>query len=114
MCIVDSFVVDKKDFLKTYKIGSEAGKLFMYNEYFKDREPSETTVYETELGTKIYYSEYQPADSTLNILASNKRQDGWSKGTPLPGSINGEVNANYPYVMSDGVTITMQPTALSQ
>ena len=105
VCIVDSFVVDKKDFLKTYKIGSEAGKLFMYNEYFKDREPSETTVYETELGTKIYYSEYQLADSTLNILASNKRQDGWSKGTPLPGSINGEVNANYPYVMSDGVTI---------
>lgn len=105
VCIIDSVIVDKKDFLKAYKIGPEAGKLFMYNEYFKDRKPCETTVYETELGTKIYYAEYLPEDSTLNILASNKQQDSWSKGTPLPGAINEGVNANYPYVMSDGITI---------
>ncbi len=105
VCIVDSFVVDKKDFLKAYKTGPETGKLFMYNEYFKDRPASETTVYETELGTKIYYAEYLSANSTLNILTSNKRQGGWSEGTPLPGSVNGKVNANYPYVMSDGVTL---------
>lgn len=31
--------------------------------------------------------------------------DEWSQGKPLPGSINASGNANYPYVLSDGVTI---------
>lgn len=35
VCFIDSFVVDKKDFLKAYKISPESGKLFMYDTYFK-------------------------------------------------------------------------------
>ena len=31
--------------------------------------------------------------------------DVWSLGKPLPGCINASGNANYPYVLSDGVTI---------
>ena len=62
------------------------------------------TVYETELGNKIYYSELQK-DSTLNILSRNKMMDEWGKGNMLPGSINESMNANYPYVLADGITI---------
>ena len=36
VCFIDSFVVDKKDFLKAYKISPESGKLFMYDTYFKN------------------------------------------------------------------------------
>ena len=31
--------------------------------------------------------------------------DQWGEGTPLPGSINDNGNANYPFVMTDGITI---------
>lgn len=104
VCFIDSFVVDKKSFLETYKISPESGKLFMYNDYFRDSDSQGGTVYETELGNKIYYSELQQ-DSTLNILSSNKMMNEWSKGNMLPGSINESMNANYPYVLADGITI---------
>lgn len=104
VCFIDSFVVDKKDFLKAYKISPESGKLFMYGTYFKNSNGKGGTVYETELGNKIYYSELQK-DSTLNILSRNKMMDEWGKGNMLPGSINESMNANYPYVLADGITI---------
>ena len=104
VCIIDSFVVDKQNFLEAYKISPESGKLFLYDTYFGTAEGKGGTVYETEIGNKIYYSELQK-DSTLNILSRNKMSGEWSAGTLLPGSINAAMNANYPYVMADGVTI---------
>lgn len=59
VCFIDSFVVDKKDFLKAYRISPESGKLFMYDAYFENSNSKGGTVYETELGNKIYYSELQ-------------------------------------------------------
>lgn len=104
VCFIDSFVVDKKDFLNAYQISPESGKLFMYNAYFKGSDKKGGTLYETERGNKIYYSEQQP-DGTLSILSRNKLLDKWSSGSLLPGSINEAVNANYPFVLTDGVTI---------
>ena len=44
-------------------------------------------------------------DSTLSILSRNKLLDKWSDGSLLPGSINEAMNADYPYVLTDGITI---------
>lgn len=104
VCFIDSFVVDKEKFLDAYKISPESGKLFMYDTYFNDSSKEGGTVYETELGNKLYYSEMQP-DSTLSILSRNKLLDKWSDGSLLPGSINEAMNADYPYVLTDGITI---------
>ena len=104
VCFIDSFVVDKEKFLDAYKISPESGKLFMYDTYFNDSGKEGGTVYETELGNKLYYSEMQP-DSTLSILSRNKLLDKWSDGSLLPGSINEAMNADYPYVLTDGITI---------
>lgn len=57
VCIIDSFVVDKANFLSAYKISEESGKLFMFNEFFQTEGDHPGTVYETEIGNKIYYSE---------------------------------------------------------
>ena len=105
VCVVDSVVVDKKDFLSAYRNGPESGRLFMYNAYFKDAPAQESTVFETELGNRIYYAERQEGDTTYNIVARSRMADGWSRPTPLSGAVNEGVNANYPYVMSDGVTV---------
>ena len=55
----------------------------MYDTYFENSNSKGGTVYETELGNKIYYSELQK-DSTLNILSRNKMMNEWGKGNMLP------------------------------
>jgi hypothetical protein len=104
VCIIDSFVVDKESFLKVYKISEESGKLYKYKEFFKTNGNSEATVYETELGNIVYYSE-RDNDNTLSINTRIKMQDGWSKPVPFPNIINDSANENYPFVLTDGITI---------
>lgn len=104
VCIIDSFVTDKATFLNAYKISEESGKLYMFDEFFQTAGNHEGTVYQTEIGNKIYYSE-KGERGNLNIFSKNKLLDEWSNGRPLPSSINASGNANYPYVMSDGITI---------
>lgn len=103
VCVIDSIVVDKQHFLEAYKISPEAGKLATYASYFGEGGQG-GTVYETELGDRLYYSKRQE-DGTLDILSCAKIQGEWANGHRLPESINGAVNADYPYVMTDGVTI---------
>lgn len=102
--VIDSFVVDKDNFLSAYKLSEESGKLFTYNKYFKQEGDNQGTVYETEIGNKIYYSE-QGKDKALNILSKNKMLDNWGEGNQLPGSINANGNSNYPFMLTDGATI---------
>lgn len=104
VCIIDSFVVDKTNFLEAYKMSEESGKLFTFNEFFGTEGEHPGTVYETEIGNKIYYSE-KGENGNLDIFSKNKLLDEWSKGHSLPSSINASGNANYPFVMADGVTI---------
>lgn len=103
VCVIDSFVVNKADFLKVYKISEEAGTLYSYNDFFKTEGYHPGTVYETEIGNRVYYSEQK--EEKMNIFSKTKMLDEWSQGKPLSKNINGSGNANYPYVLSDGVTI---------
>lgn len=104
VCIIDSFIADKANFLNAYKISEESGKLSTYNNFFETEGEHPGTVYETEIGNKIYYSE-KGEKGRLDIFSRNKQLNEWSKGRPLPGSINETGNTNYPFVLSDGATI---------
>lgn len=104
VCIVDSVVIDKLHFLEAYKLNKESGRLYMYNDFFQEKKENDATVYETQIGNRIFYAKQQE-DGTLGIFSDSKIQGNWSKSLPLPASINGGVNANYPYVLSDGTTI---------
>ena len=102
VCFIDSFVVDKENsWMHTNqpRIGQAVHVRHLLHDSGRGG-----TVYETELGNKLYYSEMQP-DSTLSILSRNKLLDKWSDGSLLPGSINEAMNADYPYVLTDGITI---------
>ncbi|KAA6325768.1 hypothetical protein EZS27_025055 [termite gut metagenome] len=104
VCVIDSFVVDKENFLEVYKISEESGKLYKYKDFFPVGGNSEATVYETELENVIYYSE-RGEDNTLSIYTRIRMQDGWSAATPFPGMINDSANVNYPFMLTDGITI---------
>ncbi len=102
--VIDSFVVDKANFLSMYKISEESGRIYSFNEYFESEGEHPGTVYETELANKVYYGD-KGKGQKLHIYTQNKLQDEWGKESLLPSNINTGGNTNYPFVLTDGVTI---------
>lgn len=101
--VIDSFVVEKSGLIEGYKLSEESGRLFTYKDYFKTEKEHPGTVYETEIGNRVYYADQ--GKKNLNIYTQTKLIDEWSKGKELPSTINEAGNANYPFVMTDGSTI---------
>lgn len=102
--IIDSMVVDKDDFLSAYILSEESGTLTSYNKFFKPEELLSSTVYMNQKGDKIYYA--HPTDGNQYCLFSQSRlMDKWGDEKQLPMNINSKNDDNYPFVLSDGVTI---------
>lgn len=100
--VIDSFVVDKADFLSSYKLSEESGKIFGNG---AKGTIDASGAYETELGNKTYYAAANDKGK-LNLYTKNKIAGGWTKGVALPIIINKPgSNVNYPYLLSDGLTI---------
>lgn len=101
ICVIDSFVVDKNDFLSAYRLGHEAGVVDTYNHYFQtDRQSG--TIYQNELGQKLYTA--QMDEGKLALFSSDKLLDKWSAPREVPG-LDSDGNNNYPYLLSDGTTL---------
>ncbi len=100
--IIDSFVVDKSTFLTAYKVGQEAGVMDTYNHYFNTEALQGSILYQTELGNRIYYA--KPDGDSLSLCSQDRLADSWEEATLLQG-LNTDGNQNYPYVLSDGVTL---------
>ena len=104
VCIIDSIIVDKKNFLKAYRMGSDVGTLCKASDYFNN--PSlEGVLSITERGTDIYYPQRVDADgvSYLKIFTATKTSKEWSKATMLKGFDTGG-NDDYPFMSADGTT----------
>ncbi len=103
--VIDSVVIDKQDFLQIYRLGSSAGQLSSYADFFTVPADSadERTVYEPELGNAIIYSDKHQGGLSLYRSAWNGTQ--WTKGTLLPEPVTAGGTQNYPYMLSDGLTL---------
>lgn len=95
--VVDSFVVDKDQFLSAFKLGSQAGTVSM-------NEDGITTSYTNEMEDKKVIA--QASGEGTSLYSSIKLIDRWSMPEPLKGGIT-EVGTdlNYPFVASDGITL---------
>lgn len=102
--IIDSFVVDKNNFLEAYKISEESGDIFTFNDYFKQTGKNPGTVYQTELKNKLYYGDKEK-NGNINIYTRARSLGDWGKASILPDVINTSANENFPYVLSDGATL---------
>ena len=71
VCIIDSVVIDKANFLSAYRIGEETGRLYTYNEFFQTTGNHPGKVYVTELRHKIYFGQ-DNAEGRLNIQSQKK------------------------------------------
>jgi hypothetical protein len=104
VAVIDSVVVDKDSFLSAYKISEESGNLYPFSKFFKTEGNNEGTVYQTELGNKLYYGD-NGKNNHLSIYTKTKLINQWSEASPLPKNINSGEDTNYPFVMSDGITL---------
>ena len=103
VCIIDSVVIDKANFLSAYKISEETGRLYTYDEYFEANGNHPGTVYETELRNKVYFGK-ENAEGVIDIFKKDKLGNEWGESRELPERINGSGDTNYPFVMADGIT----------
>lgn len=102
--IIDSLVVDKEAFLTVYTLSEECGTLDSYRNFFQTNDTVFTTVYMSQKKNKIYYA--QPCkDGHYYLFTQSLLMDKWGDEKQLPMNINSESNDNYPFVLSDGITI---------
>lgn len=102
--IIDSLVVDENDFLHAYTLSEEAGSLVSYQEFFAVNGVVGSTVYMNEKGDKVYYAR-PSGDNRYCLFTQSKLLDSWGDEKQLPMNVNSSDDDNYPFVLSDGVTI---------
>lgn len=95
--VVDSFVVDKSDFLSAYKLSPASGKLAVTDNGCG-------TSFVNELNDKMIFAQ-QGDDGKTHLYSCIKLINKWSDREPLKGITQQEGNANYPFLDSDGVTL---------
>ncbi|MDR0977255.1 MAG: hypothetical protein LBL78_05840 [Prevotellaceae bacterium] len=104
VCIVDSIVVDKDNFLSAYRLSNETGTLESYNKFFRTDANDAGTVYETSLRDRIYYAQ-KGKGGYYDIYKAWELRDGWDEPELIDVLANDSTNANYPFVMNDGITL---------
>lgn len=101
--IIDSMVVDKKDFLKYYRLSRETGKFSVQTANTAGKETVDLVTFITQRGDRKIFSDLT-ANNT-NLYTANKLLDGWSKPESLSQNINTNADENYPFLMLDGLTL---------
>ena len=100
--IVDSIVTDKDKFLASYRLSSETGSLTTTSQFFGKQ--LEGYAFLNEMGNKVYFS--QPDNNDLLWLyTSDKLGNSWSEATRLQGLDEGISEADYPFMLNDGITL---------
>ena len=93
--IIDSIIVDKSVFLYAYHLVEEAGTL---------ERTTGSVIYENQLKDRRFYGK-QNEENFYRLYTQVKMQDGWSEEKPLNIPDDSLSDDNYPFVMSDGLTI---------
>ena len=106
---IDSFVVNKNEFLQSFHIGTSCGSINFYENIFPtDQKASDdlkrTTIYLNEFQDNLIYS-YPDKNGYNRLVTRNKVGDNWSKSSTLEELSDQNGNQGYPYLLSDGTTL---------
>jgi hypothetical protein len=93
--IIDSIIVDKNNFLNAYHLSEDAGTL---------EKTKSSVIYENQLKDRRFYGKKNDKN-LFRLYTQVKTQDGWSEEKHLDIPVDSSANDNYPFVMSDGLTI---------
>ncbi len=105
--VVDSVVVDADDFFRYYRLSPESGSLNAPAEVlphsFSAAEP--TVVYEPESRRQMIWAMPDTAGVFRLVTSGALYGDAWEQPQPLGDQLNEGGDANYPFLMPDGVTL---------
>lgn len=98
---IDSIVISKNQFLSAIRLSSESGKLMPTASFFRSQQQG--TLYLNEMGNKVYFSQQEGTQQQL--FTADKLGNEWSRPQPLEGLDEGIEETDYPFMLSDGVTL---------
>jgi tetratricopeptide (TPR) repeat protein len=101
--IIDSTVVEKKDFLKYYRLSRETGKFSVQTVNTTEKENIDLVTFITQRGDRKIFSDL--SGKRTDLYTANKLLDGWSKPERLSQNVNTVDDENYPFLMLDGITL---------
>jgi len=99
IAIIDSVVVDKGNLLAACRFDSDLGTLVASR-----KGDLELIKYVTQRGDRQIFSD-TTSEAGLDIFSAYRLLGNWEEATPLSAAINTADNENYPFLMSDGVTL---------
>ena len=99
--IIDSIVTDQDRFLSQYRLSSETGTLTTTGQFFGKSLSGHAFL--NEMGNKVYFSRTD-GSGFHRLYTSDKLGTVWGEGTPLKGISEGITDADYPFMMNDGIT----------
>jgi len=100
---IDSIVVDKTDFLTNIPLSSEAGTISSYEKFFDRPAQVPLSVFQNEFGDRCYYAEGDTLGTRLYSI--DRLGNKWSKPHELTEFGEDYRSLNYPFLMSDGMTL---------
>ena len=99
--IIDSIVADKSQFLSHYVLSSETGKVMTASQISGIE--ADGYVYLNEMGNKAYFGKADQ-NGVRQIFTSDKLGDRWGEPILMNGLSEGIDEADYPFMMNDGIT----------
>ena len=99
--IIDSIVTDKSQFLSHYILSSETGKIMTASQFKGIK--ADGYIYLNEMGNKAYFGKADK-NGIRQIFTSDKLGDRWGEPILMNGLSEGIDEADYPFMMNDGIT----------
>ena len=101
---IDSVVISKDDFISAIRLNPESGQLFSYDEFIESEGHPNCYVYLNEMGNKCYFSN-ETEEGNIWLYTADKLGREWGAPVPLSGISEGIREANFPFMMADGITL---------
>lgn len=104
--VIDSLVVDTDEFFKRFRLSPESGSInspSVLPQGFDHAEP--TVVYEPESGRQMIWAAPDTAGNFALYSSSLLFGDEWEDPLPLGDHLGEGGDANYPFLMPDGITL---------
>lgn len=102
--IIDSVIVDKANFVNEYHLSPEAGSVQSSRSVFQHDTTSFTSLFQNQRGDRLIFAR-KTDDHGLDLFSKSRLIEKWSERTNLGDVVNSEFDENYPFMLSDGVTL---------
>ncbi len=105
--VVDSIAVDKNLFFEAFRLSPESGTLNPHQVLpFGSKYADPTVVYQTEDGREMIWGAENPSSGNVELYFTDYLNDGtWEAPQSLGEHLGMGGNANYPFLMPDGITL---------